>query len=89
MRFTHAVDCPKPNAQLNQASEGRLKCRTCKYVSTTTPPNTTPATRTVCRDHHEQSVSAQGKGCPICATDRQASQKRKRTKRTKAEASTT
>jgi len=81
--FTHAKDCPTPNAQLDQASEGRLKCRTCKYVSPG-PTNTTPATRTVCRDHHEQSVSAQGKGCSICAADRHASQKRKRAKRTKA-----
>jgi hypothetical protein len=81
VRFTHANDCPTPNAPLEQLGD-RLKCKACKYVSTVPPRST--LTRTVCSGHTEQPVTPSGKGCPICAKarrDRDAKRTGKRIER--------
>ena len=87
----HRPACPGGELKTRVETAGtRTQCTGCKAYwrvphadspSVTTTP--TLATRTVCREHHTP-VTAQGKGCTSCAADRQASQKRKRTKRTKA-----
>ena len=82
MKFTHATDCPTPNAPLDQLTEGRLKCPMCKYVSAT--PTKTTLTRTVCSGHTDEPVTPSGKGCPICAKarrDRDAKRTGKRIER--------
>jgi hypothetical protein len=83
MKFTHSPDCTTPNAPLNQHGEGRLKCPTCKYVSTAPA---TVLTRTVCSGHTDQAVTPSGKGCPVCAKarrDRDAKRTGKRLERRK------
>jgi hypothetical protein len=43
----------------------------------------TPTPRLVCRDHHDQPVTARGKGCTICAKARQTWRDRRRRRTTR------
>jgi hypothetical protein len=82
VRFTHATDCPTPNAPLDQLPEGRLKCPMCKYVSTA--PTKSTLNRTVCSGHTDEPVTPSGKGCSSCAKarrDRDAKRTSKRIER--------
>ncbi len=50
----------------------------------TAPTVTTTAARLVCRDHHDQAVSATGKGCVMCSQAVREHAKAKAAKRAKA-----
>ena len=87
----HKTACPGGALKSRIETAGtRTQCAGCGAywrVSDTSSPSITIApthtTRLVCREHHDQSVTAAGKGCQTCA---QARRDREKDKAAKAQA---